>query len=53
MGWGLKPVSAVDVVLHVQGQRGAAEKLGQGVLCDGSLLQNNHSILVNELVITA
>lgn len=52
MGWGLQAVSAVDVVLHVQDQRRAAEKLSQGVLCDGSLLQNNHSILVNKLVIT-
>lgn len=52
MGRGLQAVSAVDVVLHVQRQPGAAEKLRQGVLRDGSLLQNNHSILVNKLART-
>lgn len=52
MGWGLQAVGAVNVILHVQSQTGATEKLCQSVFCDGSLLQNNHSILINKLVTT-
>lgn len=52
MGWGLQAVSAVDVVLQVQCEPGAAEKLCQSVFCDGSLLHNHHSVLISKLVRT-
>lgn len=51
-GRGLQAVGAVDVVLHVQLQPGATEKLAQSLLCDGRLLHNDHSVLINELVTT-
>lgn len=45
-------IRAVDVILHLQLQLGPSEQLSQGVLSDGRLLQDDHSLLIAELVTT-
>lgn len=49
MGGSLELIGAVDVVFHHQLECGATEQLRQDVLSDGSLLQDNHSILISNL----